>query len=67
MSNHRIPLTTGDKVKMVNCYEAEKYKDKIWTVRSEEWTLASGVTLVKLEGKAGGFDVDCLELVSTSR
>lgn len=67
MSKHRIPLTTGDKVKMARCIEAEENPDKIWTVRSKEWDIPSGSTLVLLEGKSGGFDVSCLELVSTSR
>lgn len=46
----------GDKVKLVNCAEAqlEKYKDKVWTVRSESWNLC-GTEVVLLEGKAGGF------------
>ena len=30
MPNYQI----GDKVKMVNCLEADRYADKVWTVAS---------------------------------
>lgn len=54
-------LQIGDKVKMVNCAEArlDKYKDKVFTVRSDPWDLC-GTEVVLLEGKAGGFDTNCL-------
>lgn len=55
-------MWAGKRVRMVNCYEAEKYKDKIWTVRSEPWDLC-GTQVVLLKGKAGGFALDCLEVV----
>ena len=57
-------MKIGTKVKMVNCAEAEKYKDRVWTTRSEPWQIGSGEWLVLLEGKSGGFDVECLEEVS---
>lgn len=53
----------GKKVRMVNCSESEKYKDKIWTVRSEPWNLC-GTKVVLLEGKSGSFDLSCLEVVN---
>lgn len=53
----------GDKVKMINCIEAEINPDKIWIVRSESWKLGSGIWVVLLEGKTGGFCCDCLEKV----
>lgn len=55
-------LKPGDKVRMVNCYEAEKYKDRIWEVRSEPWNCC-GSEVVLLKGKAGGFDVNCLKKI----
>ena len=55
-------LKTGDKVVMINCYEAEKYGNKIWTCRSREWEVC-GSTVILLEGKTGGFDVSCLQKV----
>lgn len=55
-------LKKGDKVKMINCYEAEKYKDKIWTVRSEPW-IACGSEVILLDGKSGGFATEFLEKV----
>jgi len=58
-------MKTGTKVKMVNCAEARKYPDKIWTTRSEPWEMC-GTMVVLLEGKSGGFAVDCLEVVDVS-
>lgn len=55
-------MWTGKKVRMVNCYEADIYKDKIWIVRSEPWDLC-GTQVVLLEGKPGGFALDCLEVL----
>ena len=42
----------GDFVKMVDCAEAniKKYKDTVWIVCSEPWSLGHGVEVVKLEG-----------------
>ena len=49
-------LKPGDKVVMVDCYEARltTNQGKVWTVASEPWMLC-GSEVVKLEGKAGGF------------
>lgn len=49
-------LIPEDKVIMHSCYEArkEKYKDKVWTVKSEPWDLC-GSEVVLLEGFNGGF------------
>lgn len=55
-------LTTGDRVIMVNCCEAEKYDGTVWTVRSEPWEVC-GSEVVLLEGKSGGFDTSCLRKV----
>lgn len=52
----------GKKARIVNCPEAVIYKDKIWTMRSEPWNLC-GTQVVLLEGIAGGFDINCLEIV----
>jgi hypothetical protein len=56
-----INLKIGEMVKMVNCSEADKYKDKTWVTRSEPWLLGGGIEVVLLEGKSGGFSTDCLE------
>ena len=56
-------LKMGDKVIMVNCLEAEKYKDKIWEVRSEPWDLC-GSEVVLLKGKSGGFAAEFLKKVN---
>jgi len=58
-------LKPGDKVKMVNCYEArlEKNQDKVWTVRSEPWKLGHGEEVILLEGKSGGFATKFLQKV----
>ena len=55
-------MKIGTKVKMVNCYEAEKYKDRVWITKSEPWAVG-GTMVVLLEGKSGGFAVDMLEVV----
>lgn len=57
-------MKIGDKVKMVNCIEAEENPDKIWTVRSEPWNVC-GTMCVLLEGKSGGFAVECLEKIES--
>lgn len=54
-------MKIGTKVRMVNCLEAEDYKDKIWETRSEPWNLC-GTMVVALKGKSGGFDMTCLEV-----
>ena len=55
-------LKLGEKVKMVNCAEALKYKDKAWEIRSESWDLC-GTEVILLVGKSGGFDTSKLERV----
>lgn len=56
----KMPI--GTKVRMVNCYEAESYPNKVWKTRSEPWEMC-GEMVVLLEGKAGCFSVSCLEIV----
>lgn len=57
-----VDWPVGTKVRMVNCYEAEKNADKVWVTRSDPWMMC-GSQVVLLEGKAGGFDTSCLEVV----
>lgn len=57
-----MKIKIGDKVKMVGCMEAEKYPDRIWTVKSGPWDICKS-TLVGLEGFRGGFSVECLLVV----
>jgi hypothetical protein len=59
---YKSGLKKGDKVIMVNCSEAEKYKDKVWVVRSDPWDLC-GSEVVLLEGKSGGFATEMLREV----
>ncbi|WP_167348454.1 hypothetical protein [Paenibacillus etheri] len=49
---------------MHSCYEdrKEKYKDKVWTVKSEPWDLC-GSEVVLLEGFNGGFATEYLKKV----
>lgn len=56
-------LKLGDKVKMVNCLEAESYPDKIWTTRSEPWIMSGHTEMIMLEGFRGGFCTEMLERV----
>ena len=58
----RVDWPIGTEVRMVNCYEASKYADKVWVTRSEPWEMC-GSQVVLLEGKSGGFDTSCLEVV----
>ncbi|MEK4993224.1 hypothetical protein [Paenibacillus sp. FSL H7-0918] len=57
-------LKPEDQVMMHSCYEArkEKYKDKVWTVKSEPWDLC-GSEVVLLEGFSGGFATEYLKKV----
>jgi len=55
-------LLIGEKVKMVKCLEAEKYKDRVWVVASEPWKVGDS-WVVRLNGYSGGFDIECLEVV----
>ena len=57
-------MKIGDKVKMNDRYHvAESNKNKIFTVRSEVFEVC-GTECVLLEGRAGGYAVDGLDLVS---
>ena len=56
-------LKPGDKVVMNDRYHvSEENKSKVWTVKSEPWNCC-GTMVVKLEGKAGGYAVDGLDLL----
>lgn len=56
-------LKPGDKVIMNDKYcVPESNKGKVWIVMSDPWDCC-GTSVVKLEGKAGGYAVDGLTLV----
>lgn len=56
-------IKAGDRVVMNNkYYVSEENKGRVWTVRSEPW-LCCGTLVVALEGKAGGYAVDGLDIV----
>lgn len=59
-------MKVGTKVVMIDCQEANEHKDKVWKTRSEPWLLGHGEEVVLLEGKAGGFAVQCLRPVEES-
>ncbi len=64
MKQKTSTLRPGDVVRMTDkYYEGKKYAGKDWKVRSWPWT-ACGEEVVLLEGRAGGYSVDGLELVS---
>ena len=58
-------LKTGDRVKMVNCVEADHYKGKIWTCRSDSYKYPTGdkEEVVLLEDYAGAFVCEYLAKV----
>ena len=66
MSKKQTIPSVGSKVKMVNCAEASIHEGKVWTVISEPWEVC-GSTVVKLEGKRGGFDMSCLQVVEKAQ
>lgn len=63
-------LRKGDKVVMHTCGEAEKYRGKIWTCETDEYTVGEGVykqRLVFLEGFSGCFAVEYLQIVNIEK
>lgn len=53
----------GDKVVMNDNYRVSDVNNGcVWTVRSEPW-MCCGTLVVALEGKAGGYACDGLDLV----
>ena len=56
----------GDNVVMNDNYRvSDANKGCVWVVRSEPW-MCCGTEVVALEGKAGGYAVDGLDLVERS-
>lgn len=53
---------------MHTCYEAskEKYRDKVWTVRSNPWMLC-GTEVVLLQDFSGGFSTEFLRKVDETK
>jgi hypothetical protein len=56
-------LKPGDKVVIVNCFEADKYTGRIWEVETNPWDLC-GSEVVLLKGHSGGFDTARLKKVT---
>lgn len=57
-------LKTGDKVVMNGNYHvSDANKGRVWEVRSEPW-MCCGTLVVALAGKAGGYAVNGLDLVT---
>ena len=58
-----VNLKIGDKVVMNDKYHVSaENKGRVWTVGSDPWECC-GTVVVKLEGKAGGYAVDGLDLI----
>lgn len=56
-------LKPGDKVTMNDrYYVSEENRGKAWKVMSDPW-VCCGTLVVKLDGKAGGYAVDGLDLM----
>jgi hypothetical protein len=62
-----INMEAGTRVTMVNCLEAEKYKDRVWVTESKPWRIPCGEWLVLLQGFSGGFAVKFLREVKLCR
>jgi hypothetical protein len=59
-----LKFKKGDSVKMVNCGEAEHYKDKVWICRTDSFLENYGrpkQEVVFLEGFGGYFLCDFLQ------
>lgn len=60
-------IKRGDKVKIVNCAEADFYGHIIFDVISEPWALGHGAMVVKITSDekhfSGGFSVKCLSKI----
>lgn len=57
----------GDKVRMNdNYFVKQKDKKKVWTVKCGPW-MCCGTMVVLLDGKAGGYAVDGLDLVEAAK
>lgn len=56
----------GDKVRMNDKYFVTQANKKIWTVRTGPW-MCCGTLVVALNGKAGGYAVDGLDLVEVEK
>lgn len=54
-------LKKGDKVVMHTCMEANFYKDRVWTCKTDSYKKESGTEVVFLEGFRGCFSVDFLK------
>lgn len=61
---HAVLMVKGIRVKMVNCFEAEYHTDEIFTVRSDGPVILGGDWVVWLDGYAGAFRCDFLEIVN---
>jgi hypothetical protein len=53
----------GTRVRMVDCYDAKQNPNRIWVTRSKPWVIGGHTQVVLLQGKSGGFDTACLEVV----
>ena len=61
---NKIMFKPGDKVVMNDNYRvSDANKGRVWEVRSEPW-MCCGTLVVSLAGKAGGYAVDGLDLVT---
>lgn len=61
---HAASMVKGVKVKMVDCFEASYHKDEVYTVRSEKPTKLCDDGVVWLDGYAGAFRCDFLQIVN---
>lgn len=62
MANKRFPKI-GDKVKIINCKRAEKYKDQVMTVTKSSFVFDRDI-VVQLEGVKGYISTRNLEIIN---
>ena len=65
--NKTLTFRKGDKVEMVNCYEAtlEKYKGKDWICLTDSYLDKAKQEVVFLEGFSGCFCAKSLKNIDT--
>lgn len=64
MANKRLPQI-GDKVKLINCKEAEKYKDRNFTVKASPYIMNKKLVVV-LKELRGYYNPKHLEIVNSA-
>ncbi len=62
-----MKIKNGDRVRIVDCAEAQLYGHIVFDVISDSWKLGHGTEVVRITSKEkdirGGFSIKCLKKV----